>query len=179
MLIDIKRLLGKEGIESIKKDIDNITKFESKVLVDVQNLEEPLKTIGQFVLEKERLEHARNTLIKLLEMSAELRRELQETNKRCAIILDHAKIHFPGRESARFELAKCKAKEDALKFTLSYIDAAIARFPTPEQLATKLLDVEERIAKFGGDRALIAIEEIIKRPAIQRGDLVEIARRLK
>jgi|GEM_PF-4570247 len=179
MLVDVKRLLGKEGVESLKKDVDAVSKFESKVVVDVNSLEEPLKTIGKFVQEKERLEHARTALIKLLEAAATIRRELQDTNKRCAVILDHARVHWPGRENARYELAKCKAKEDALKFAVGYIDAAISRLPTPEDLANKVLELEERIVKFGGDRALIAIEEVIKGPAIQRGDLVEIARRLK
>ncbi|MEM2874192.1 MAG: hypothetical protein QW063_01985 [Candidatus Nanoarchaeia archaeon] len=179
MLKDIKRLIGKEGIERAKQEVDTLTKFETKIAVEIDKLDEPLRTIANFVQRKERLEHERNAMIKLLEMSANLQRELFDTNKRCAVILDHAKVHWPGRDSVRMELAKCKAKEDQIKFLLGYIEQAIARMHPISELAQKLIELEAEITKIGGDRMLMNIDEVLKKPSIQRGELVSIAKSLR
>jgi len=179
MPLDIKRLTGKEGIERIKQEVDSLAKFESKIAVDIDKLEEPLKTIAAFLQQKEHLEHERHAMIKLLEMSANYQRELFETNKRCAIILDHAKVHWPGRDSAKLELGKCNARADQLKFALGYIEQALSKMHPIPELAQKLIDLESEIINKGGDRMLINIEAVLKKSMIQRGDLIEISKSLR
>ena len=179
MPFDVRRLTGKEGTERIKQEVDFLTKFESKIVVEIDKLEEPLKTIATFLQQKEHLEHERQAMIKLLDMSANYQRELFETNKRCAVILDHAKVHWPGRDSAKSELGKCKSREDYLKFAIGYIEQALARMHPIGELAQKLIDLETNITKKGGDRMLINIESALKKSSIQRGDLIEISKSLR
>jgi hypothetical protein len=178
MSIDF-RPAGAGSTDKARQDVDFLTKFESKIAVDMDKLEEPLKTIARFLEQKERLEHERTAMIKLLEMSANLQRELFETNKRCAIILDHAKVHWPGRDSAKLELTKCKARKDQVNFTLSHIEQAITKMNPLPELAQKLIELESEIAGKGGDRMLINIESALKKSMIQRGDLLEIAKSLR
>ncbi|MEM2954468.1 MAG: hypothetical protein QW625_00750 [Candidatus Nanoarchaeia archaeon] len=178
MLFD-KKFINKLEPDVIKTEINALAKFESKLCLDVSKLEEPLKTISIFLAEKEKLEHSRNALIKLLDMASELRKELAETDKRIAILLDHAKIHWPGRDNVKYELLKLNAKGNKLKFALNCIDSAVSNLGSFEEIAEKLILLEKKIVEFGGDRILISINEALKKPAIQRGDLVEIQRRLK
>ncbi len=158
------------------QDIDYLTKFETRIVVDLNKLEEPLKSIAILLTQKEKLDHERNAMIKMLDMSANLQRELFETNKRCAVILDHAKVHWPGRDSAKLELTKCQSRENHIKSTLDHIEQALAKMHPLPELAQMLIELEDEITKKGGDRLLINMDSALKKATIQRGDLMEISK---
>jgi hypothetical protein len=177
MMFETRKLGG--SVDSQKKNIDALTNFQTKITVDIDALEEPLKTVGKFIEQKEKLEFERTAYIKLFELQANALRQLQDLNSRCAIFLDHAKVHWPGRDSTRFELLRCKVSINELESVINYAREALSRLTEPGDLAQNLINLEMQITRYGTDRLLMTVETIIKRAAIQRGDVVEAARAIR
>jgi len=177
MMFEIRKLGG--SVESQKKNIDVLTNFQSKISVEIDALEEPLKTVARFIAQKEKFEFERTAYIKLFELQANALRQLQDLNSRCAIFLDHARVNWPGRDSTKFELLRCKVSINELESVTNYAKQALSRLTEPGELAQKLIDVEMQITRHGSDRLLIAVENVIKRVAIQRGDIVETAKAVR
>lgn len=177
MLYETRKLGG--SIDSQKKNIDALTTFSSKMAIDSANLEEPLNTIAKFIAEKEKYEFERTAHIKLFEMQSNALRQLQEVNGRCSILLDHARIHWPGRDTTKSELNKCKMTINELEETINYAKYALTRITEPIELAQKLIDLEAQIIKFGSDRLLMVIENILKRATIQRSDVFEAVKAIR
>jgi uncharacterized protein (DUF488 family) len=177
MYFETRKLGG--NIDSQKKSIDLLTNFQSKIVIDIDKLEEPLKTVAQYVAQKEKYEFERTAYIKLFELQANALRQLQDTNGRCAILLDHARVHWPGRDTTKSELNKCKSTIFELDAVVNYAKQAISKLTEQTELAQKLIDLEMQITKHGTDRLLMAVESVIKRAAIQRGDIVEVAKALR
>lgn len=86
MMFETRKLGG--SVDSQKKNIDALTNFQTKITVDIDALEEPLKTIGKFIEQKEKLEFERTAYIKLFELQANALRQLQDLNSRRAIFLE-------------------------------------------------------------------------------------------
>lgn len=177
MLYETRKLGG--NIDSQKKNIDYLTNFQSKIAVDASKLEEPLGTIAKFVAEKEKFEFERTAYIKLFELQSNAQRQLQDLNNRCSILLDHARVHWPGRETTKSELSRCKSAINETEAIIDYAKQALSKLTEPTELAQKLIELELGITKYGSDRLLIAVENIIKRAAIQRGDIVEAAKAVR
>jgi len=176
-MFEVRKLGG--SVDSQKKNIDVLTKFNSKITEDIDKLDEPLKTIGTFIAQKEKYEFERTAYIKLFELQASAQRQLQDLNGRCAILLDHAKVHWPGRDSARFEIMRCKTSIEELDSTVNYAKQALSNLTEPCELAQKLIDLELQITRYGTDRLLMAVENVIKRASIQRGDIFEASKALR
>ena len=176
-MFEVRKLGG--SFESQKKSIDSLTTFQTKIVVDIDKLEEPLRTIGQFIQQKEKLEFERTAYIKLFELQANAMRQLQDVSGRCAILLDHARVHWPGRDTTKSELSRCKSTILDLDSTINYARQALSKLTEPSELAQNLIELETQITKHGTDRLLMAIESVIKRATIQRGDVAEAAKALR
>lgn len=176
-MFEVRKLGG--SIDSQKKNTDTLTNFQSKISVDTNTLEEPLKTVGQFIAEKEKFEFERTAHIKLFELQSNAQRQLQDLNGRCSILLDHARVHWPGRDSTKLELTRCKNSITELDSIIAHARQALSKLTEPAELAQKLIELETQITRYGTDRLLMAIESVIKRAAIQRGDIVEAAKALR
>ena len=177
MMFEIRKLGG--SVESQKKNIDLLTNFQTKIAIDVEQLEEPLRTVGRFIAQKEKFEFERNAYIKLFELQAGAQRQLQDLNSRCSILLDHARINWPGRDSTKFEILRCKTSIAELESITNYAKEALSRLTEPGELAQNLINLEMQIARHGTDRLLIAIENVINRAAIQRGDILDAAKAIR
>lgn len=176
-MFEVRKLGG--SLESQKKSIDTLTNFQSKMSIEADKLEEPLRTIAQFIQQKEKFEFERTAHIKLFELQSNAQRQLQDTNSRCAILLDHARVHWPGRDTTKSELSRCKSTILDLDSTISYARQALSKLTEPAELAQKLIELETQITRYGTDRLLMAIESVIKRASIQRGDIVDAAKALR
>lgn len=177
MMFEIRKLGG--SVDSQKKTIDSLTNFQSKISVDIEKLEEPLKTVARFIEQKEKLEFERTAHIKLFELQASAQRQLQDLNSRCSILLDHARVNWPGRDSTKFEILRCKVSINELESVVDYAKQALSRLTEPGELAQNLIHLEMQITRHGTDRLLMSIETVIKRAAIQRGDIVETAKAIR
>jgi len=168
-MFEIRKLGG--SVDSQKKNTDSLTNFQSRIIVDIDKLEEPLRTIAQFIAQKEKLEFDRTAHIKLFEMQAIAQRQLQDLNGRCSILLDHARVHWPGRETTKLEITRCKTSIAELDSTVAYAKQALSKLTEPAELAEKLINLEKQITQYGSDRLLMSVESVIKRATIQRGDI--------
>ena len=177
MYFETRKLGG--SLDSQKKSIDLLTNFQSKIVVDVDKLEEPLKIVAQYIAQKEKYEFERTAHIKLFEMQSNAQRQLQDLNGRCSILLDHARVHWPGRDTTRLEIIRCKNSITELDSTVAYARQALSKLTEPAELAQKLIELEKQITQHGSDRLLMAIESVIKRATIQRGDIAEAAKAVR
>ncbi len=176
-MFEVRKLGG--SVDSQKKNVDTLTNFQSKIVIDIDKLEDPLKTVAQFIAQKEKFEFERTAHIKLFEMQSNAQRQLQDLNSRCSILLDHARVHWPGRDTTKLEITRCKNSIAELDSTVTYARQALSKLTEPAELAQKLIELETQITQYGTDRLLMAIESVIKRATIQRGDIAEAARALR
>ena len=77
------------------------------------------------------------------------------------------------------KLSKYKATITEIEETINYAKYALTRITEPIELAQKLIDLEAQIIKFGSDRLLMVIENILKRATIQRSDVFEAVKAIR
>jgi hypothetical protein len=176
-MFEVRKLGG--NFDSQKKNIDSLTNFSTRMLIEADKLEEPLQTVARMIEQKEKFEFERTAHIKLFEMQSNAQRQLQDLNSRCSILLDHARVHWPGRDTTKSELTRCKNSIAELDSIVEYAKQALSRLTEPAELAQKLIELELQITNRGSDRLLMAVESVIKRATIQRGDIVEAAKAIR
>ncbi|MEM4247673.1 MAG: hypothetical protein QXH80_00195 [Candidatus Nanoarchaeia archaeon] len=175
----VKRMLTEEGVKKAKEEIDSITKLNSRLAVKISSLEPDLRRIAEFVQKKEHFEHKRTVYLMLLTMRADLLQEHERTVNELKILLDRARMNWPGASQVKDNIAKLKEKDKYIEFLLGYIKQVLARELEPGELAQRLLELDSEITNFGGARLLTAIENALKKDALMRGDIVGLSRSLK
>lgn len=174
-----KRLISEQGVRKAKQEIDRISKLKPILVVDYKRLRPKLRNLVQLINEKEHLEHERTAYIELLELRADLKARLQKLSRRTAAMLRRSKTHLRSREDIKAELAKLRSQEHYLEFILGYLNATLKREHAPAELASKLLEVDSEIIELGGTKLLMAIEDALKKKAIRKTDLSELAKLIK
>ena len=175
----VKRMLTEEGVKKAKEEVDSITKLESRLAVKVGSLEPDLRKIAEYVQKKEHFEHKRTVYLMLLTMRSDLLLEHERAVNELRILLDRARLNWPGSLQVKDNIAKLKEKDKYIEFLLGYIKQALARELEPGELAQRLLELDSEIVNFGGARLLTAIENALRKESLMRGDIIEISRSLK
>jgi hypothetical protein len=112
-------------------------------------------------------------------MRSDLLFEHERTVRELRILLDRARLNWPGSLQVKDNIAKLKEKDKYIEFLLGYIKQALARELEPGELAQRLLELDSEIVNFGGARLLTVIENALRKESLMRGDIIEISRSLK
>lgn len=174
-IIAEKRLLTEQGIKKAKEEIDSICKREEKFIFDTSTLEPNLKALAELVRKKEHFENERDIFVQLLTRQAGLQKELEKLSKDISIGLERSKIHLPGRDVIKAELAKLKEEEHRIEFLLGHIKQALKRELAPSELVSKIIDAEVELSKLGRERLLNAVDNLLKKPQIAKSDIIKLS----
>ena len=175
----VKRMLTEEGVKKAKEEIDSIAKLDSRLTVKIGSLEPGLSKIAEFIQKKEHFEHKRTMYLMLLTMRSELLQEHDRTAQELRILLDRARMNWPGSEYVKDGIAKLKEKDKYIEFLLGYIKQVFAKELEPGELAQRLLELDKEIVDFGGARLLTSIDNALKKEVLMPNDIAEVARALK